>query len=377
MAKVYTTLLLSTLLLLSGCAPKVQTQFLVAPEHPRVYQHQNIALLDYTGRGGQTVTQELEQTLSQIKIRGIPYFELRRTQKKRPRRLSTQSAIHVGRHMGVDAIHFGQVTDFSWQDRPYRMNRERWCKRPYHGRKRTKDQYQACLYGQNKPTNKPFKPHEVVDEIEVIEEDITPGRKKKVKQRRIRKITTRRPRHKVTTPVICRKRDAQVEIHAKVAEVHTEALIYSQSHRASRSVQRCPGDRNSQLTAGHLLLQQALRQTLKAYRQDIAPYLRAVSIPLMEEGKGLTPRGLKILKQGVEFANNQRLDTACKLWRDSLAQEPAPNASLLYNIGVCHEVEGDLEQAQTFYQQAEIWLGKPHTAISKGIKRVTGGLQRM
>ncbi|ABK45668.1 hypothetical protein Mmc1_3178 [Magnetococcus marinus MC-1] len=366
--RIFPPFILFVTLLLGGCGPRLHTQFLVAAENPRVYQHQNIALLDYSGTASHRVTRQVEQTLSAIEVRGVPYFELHRAERAE----DAQQARQRGQRLGVDAVHFGRVLHYGWHDEPLSMSREQWCKRPYRGVKRNKDQLQACLYGEERPSNHPFHPHE--EQVEVVIEESNSGHGKAHKS--VRKITTRRTKERVTTPVICRKRTARVEILPQVVEVASGQLIYSKKQQAKRWALTCPGDQAKGSTAAETLLAQALSQSLTAYRQDIAPYLRAVTIPLLEETQGLSPRATQNLLQGVAFARDNRMPRACSLWQQSLEQSPSPNAALLYNLGVCQEVAGDLAAADQLYQQAEALLSQPNDAISRAIARVNGGLQR-
>lgn len=77
----------------------------------------------------------------------------------------------------------------------------------------------------------------------------------------------------------------------------------------------------------------------------------------------------KKFEQGVDYAKNNRLDRACELWGE--ARILSPNApSILYSLGICSEVTGELEQALELYKQADRAYGKPDDKITLALHRV-------
>jgi tetratricopeptide (TPR) repeat protein len=87
----------------------------------------------------------------------------------------------------------------------------------------------------------------------------------------------------------------------------------------------------------------------------------------------------KKLDQGMEFAKNNRLDRACELWGEARISEPY-SPSILYDLGVCSEVSGELEQALTLYKEADRLLKSPDDKVSSALHRVQediGGKQKL
>ena len=70
----------------------------------------------------------------------------------------------------------------------------------------------------------------------------------------------------------------------------------------------------------------------------------------------------------------ERMDAACELWEEARRLEPE-FPSILYNLGVCAESQGNFARALDFYRKADKALGNPDDNINAALKRVTAALK--
>ena len=64
-----------------------------------------------------------------------------------------------------------------------------------------------------------------------------------------------------------------------------------------------------------------------------------------------------------------KVERACEIWND--LSRTNPNApQLTYNIGLCHEISGDYEEALNLYGKATRLVKKPDDMFEDGIYRV-------
>ncbi|MBI5214091.1 MAG: tetratricopeptide repeat protein, partial [Nitrospirae bacterium] len=111
-------------------------------------------------------------------------------------------------------------------------------------------------------------------------------------------------------------------------------------------------------------------------RRDIAPYYVTLEIKLMDAKDGITSASAeKKFEQGLDFAKGNRLDRACELWGE--ARIASPNApSILYNLGICSEVTGELDQALDLYRKADRMFNRPDDNVTAAIGRVSESIQK-
>lgn len=120
----------------------------------------------------------------------------------------------------------------------------------------------------------------------------------------------------------------------------------------------------------------AQQAALFKLRKDIAPYYVTVSIALMDSADGFTSGEAEDkFKDGIDFAKNHRLDRACELWGDAKSQSPHP-PSLLYNLGLCVETAGRLEEALNLYTEADRALNKPDERITAALTRIKTAIEK-
>jgi tetratricopeptide (TPR) repeat protein len=158
--------------------------------------------------------------------------------------------------------------------------------------------------------------------------------------------------------VRCIKRTATFNVTPKLIEVESSKIVYSNALEAVVTDSHC-SDSQQALKDRTAMQRAAQEQTTAKFRLDVAPYVTTVAISLMDSTSGIESADAKDkLKSGLEFAKKNRLDRGCEIWSE--ARRSAPNSiAYLYNLGVCAEVNGRLEEAQSLYKQADKQLSKP------------------
>jgi tetratricopeptide (TPR) repeat protein len=159
----------------------------------------------------------------------------------------------------------------------------------------------------------------------------------------------------------------------KLIEVATGKIIYSKNLSATTTSAGCD-DRS--LPQGEKELIDKVKGSIKAqFRKDVAPYYVTEEIKIMDATDGIEAKEAKDkLKDGIEYADKGRMDTACERWGSARILAPS-SFSILYNLGVCAESRGDAEAARSLYMQADKILGKPDDDITLALSRVSETLK--
>lgn len=318
-----------------GCAaPSVKTTALLPARAHEASLLKEVAVLPFDGPGGKNFASEIEGTLAGINIGDRQYFSLiDRTKIDRiieelkfsqSALVDSDNASRVGRLVGARGIYTGSITLSGSNDSRYQEERTR------------------CAYEVTKKDEK--------------------GKEYKECARWVK------------YNVSCTSRVASFAATPKLIEVETGRIVYASNISGSASSSACE-DSPKPLASHYELLEQAKNKAKQIFRTDVAPHYVTLSVQLMDSTDGLTSKEAeKLFKQGVEFAKNNRLDRACELWGEARAlSQPTPD--LLYDLGICSEITGDLEQALDLYKKADRLLTKPDDKITAALGRVTKAIQ--
>ena len=169
--------------------------------------------------------------------------------------------------------------------------------------------------------------------------------------------------------VQCAKRTAVFGFTPKIVNVETGRIAATDTFEAMESDAVCETD-EAALKPGAVLLDKARSRAVQDFRKAVAPRYVTVEITLMKDVMDGTPEPVeKLVKQGVDWAKEGRLDRACELWRTAFDQGPQSLAAP-YNLGVCAEVGGDMESALEYYTQADQNALEPEKLVNQALERV-------
>jgi len=317
-----------------SCAPPViKTTALAPPNYPEAAQLKEVAVLPFDGPGGREFSAEVEAALASSRIGDKQYFtvvERAKIDKIIEEMKFSQSAltdpttaVKIGKLLGVKGIYMGVAGRPSVNDEAYKEERT------------------TCAYYQTK-YDKKGRPYEVCAKY-------------------------------MTYTVNCTRRIATFTFVPKLVEVESGRIVYSRSISGSATSSACE-DRGS-LKSGPELIRMAKEKAIGEFKRDTAPYYVTFDIKLMKTGDIKNKAAEEKMEKGIEFAKAGRLDRACELWNEAAALSPE-SPSILYHLGVCAEVTGNLNQALELYTKADRLLDKPDDALNSAIMRVKGRIEK-
>ena len=319
-------ILLILTLLFTGCATKIKTTMLSPGKAHEAANLKRIAVLPFSGRGGDEVGADVEALLVGVRVNGEPYFSviereaLKRIMKEQRLHLTgavdEKTAVTVGKLIGAEGIIFGTVTQNTTEDKRYSSQRSECA---------SKDKDGKC---------------------------------------------TRRRKYSVS----CTERDAFFSFIPKVVSVSTGQIVASETLTGHANDSAC---RDSGTLKGRQeLLAEAKRQALAKFRCIMAPYNVRVEIVLLDDDDSNPPDTAEDrIERGIEWAEAGRMDRACELWQEACKIHPKGYA-IHYLLGVCAETSGDLEDALKHYQQADRLTGEPVKEINQALGRVRVNLEK-
>ncbi len=320
---------MAALLMTTGCATTIKTNVLMPGRVDQAAQFKSIAVMPFDGTDGAEVGTLMESTLAGVRIDDKQYFQIvdrsvmDKTMSEMKLAMSgvvdANTAAQVGRMAGAKGIYTGTVTKSTVKDE-----------------KSTIEKSKCEVYRKDGKGN---------DTREC-------ARWKDIK-------------------VPCISRVAYFEVAPKLVDVESSRIVFANTYKGSASERVCEDDEGKALPDELRMKQRAQENVIKQLRMDVAPYYEVMEFTLKDSDKDMPSDAAKAkLKDGLTFAKGNRMDRACALWAEAKAE--APNSvTLLYDLGVCAEIEGRLEEAMALYRQIDKILTKPDELVTKALARIT------
>ena len=332
MKKLRFAVLVTVALVLGACSsppPKTTSTVLMPAKAEEATRLRNVAVLRFDITSGTDITPEVESVIASVRVNGRPYFRLveraRINEAFRELRLVERAAVDasvaskLGKLVSANGLYMGVVTKDGVQDQYYQETRS------------------DCVQYEQKKDKKG---------------NSYDGRCLRFNNRQVQ----------------CIRRVASFEFVPKLLDVSTAEVTYSRTITGSSEHKSCP-DAGTPLKSADELRTQSRQAALRQFREDVAPFERSVDIRLLNITDGLTPGGRVRFSGALEFAQANRMDRACEIWRDLLSQE-STSPSIMYNLGTCAETRGNLPEAFDWYSRADKLLPRPDNIVNEGLSRV-------
>lgn len=289
------------MMLLSACAaPSINKNVLKPPRYPEMSNAKRIAVIPPEKYHKVNISSKLESILASIRINNKPHFIMvdrgtiegvMKEQRFSEKSITDQkTAIRLGKLISADTL---VTTNFTAS----KLSTERY-----------RDERTKCL-------------------------------DKKCKQQ-------------TTYYVNCKKNSVTVTMEPKATNTQTGSLRYSQAYANTQSSSMCDGDGKAALGEAQLT-EDAVTSILNDIKKDVAPYVVVLNVPFMESDKSKMPSEVaQIFKFGLKWLGDGRYDLGCRKMK-SLLSMYKESPAILYNNGVCEELNGDMGAAEVLYRAAD------------------------
>lgn len=314
--------------------PMATIPVLVQPQTSLVEYRDSLAVLpfgDTNDRFANNVASEIETNLNQVRQNNTLYFtlinrtkifdvlrELRLTQSGL---VDDQTASQIGRLVGAKALLVGDYTVGDFQDRNITEERT-----DYSNDKRVCKKYDAknqCVSWEYRKYN-----------------------------------------------VSCRTRQGTFTLRPKVVSVERGTVVYSKAIRQSTNTKFCEDQQTGGLATVSELVDGMLSTSVATISRDIAPYVVNEELPFIEVTTGMNEADAKTYADGLGFvlASLPRVERACAVWGSLYPR--VSTFTILHALGVCAEVDGNLQLALDFYSKADVATTTPIAEISGALQRI-------
>lgn len=318
--------------LATAAGPILTLDRTLPPRHPDVLEARDVAVLPFSGNGGDELTALIEGVVAAAQADGKPvyrvsdrsgfekrYKEIERSQKGE---VLHQQSLRLGKQIGAQAIYTG-VTEKPDLNQSRYQGTQRVCTQ------RDTRNNAASIFGFNC--------------------------KKWADQR-----------------VNCVKRVATYAFNAKLTMVESGRVLLADRFVSAIETDNCKNAQSDQVS-DEQLMQAAREAALVNLRGAIAPSAMKMKVEMFPADSKIADRAMRGgYADGLAFAKEQRMDRACEIW-NRITGVGEPPIQIVYALGVCKEAAGEFAAANALYDKADRMLSRPDKKISAALQRTKPG----
>ena len=307
-------LILSGLILLSGCAQKVTVKALKPAEVSRAATTKKIAVSNFKN-DRPNISGKIEADLAKHKLDGKQYFTivsrqdldkvLKEQKIQNSGLIDPTTATEVGKLIGAQAIISGRTGEASTSDTKFYETR-------------TKCNKNGCW------------------EIRVP----------------------------------CTKRVAGLDAEIRMIDTQKGDIIYADTINKTAAWKHCSDDSHT-LPSTTMASQRLASSIANDFTYKLLPHYVYYKVSLLEDPDlEYTDRQKELLKTSLLFIKQRRYDRAEKLLQELIDSTNEKSYVPIYNLGVLREAQGDYEGAQKLYKKADALTFKPVEEINVAINHI-------
>jgi hypothetical protein len=169
----------------------------------------------------------------------------------------------------------------------------------------------------------------------------------------------------IDVDIRCRRRTVSVATTVRLVAIADGSLRHTRPLNARDQVTVCP-DRSAPPSIEDYFAA-TFRSQVRTIRNDLAPRSYSVDVRVDESTKGLTKPAQAAFKAAIRLTKTDQVG-ACTAWT-ALTRDVEPTAALAFNLGLCEEMEGDLDAATGWYGEAQR-QGVRGNAVAEGLARL-------
>jgi tetratricopeptide (TPR) repeat protein len=305
------------MVLLSGCAKKVQVRALEPAEVDRVSQTKRIAVMNFK-HDTVGLSRKIEARLANYTIEGKRYFTvvgrndldavLNELKLQNSGLVNEKTAVKVGELIGADAIISGDVHRPTKEDTYY-----------YEKRVRCAD--------------------------------------KKCKEL-------------VYYNVRCMKRVVGLAAEIRIVDVSRGDLIFADTLNKSSRFKHCKDDGRA-LPSVEMVSQSLADAMAREFTSKLTPHYRTFYVTLLDDPDiDYSDEAERLLKVAIEYIEQQRYDKAEQFLARLIDATGEKSYVAFYDMGVVKEAQGEYKEAQEYYEYADSLMIEPVEEINEAIRRI-------
>ena len=310
----------------TGCVQKVKMKVLEPAEVARVATTKVIAVTDFKKDWGIGLAGKIETEISKQILDGKPYFTgvdrtainnvIREQRFQSSGLMNEDTSVQLGKLIGAQALISGEIT--------------------------TKDSSTSSFREKRTKYRNPLKPLQTA----------------------------------YTVNVYCQKRVVSLGATIKIVDVKRGDIVYADNLTENKTFKHCNDD-SKVLPSEAQGVAQIADSIAKNFVFKLAPHYVYISVDLIEDIEfDTTDANKKGLEGALKWIKSERYDKAAVILEKLNGGLQGKSYAVIYDLGVVTEAQGQLEEAQKLYKEADALTMAPVEAINNSLTRIAQTMEK-
>lgn len=169
----------------------------------------------------------------------------------------------------------------------------------------------------------------------------------------------------------CTRRVVSINADLRIAAADSGQILYSEAKGQRDEVRWCRGSNPPRSVEASV--SSMLGNIASAVRSDITPSIRNYEVRFRESRDGLNRDLHREFRDAVRLSMRD-LPAACEAWA-ALNTKQSDHPSVIYDLGVCAEAQGNYEEALRLYQEAERLIPREKGMAIESANRIRALMQ--
>ena len=170
--------------------------------------------------------------------------------------------------------------------------------------------------------------------------------------------------------VRCKKRIVGLSAELRMVDVSQGDIIYADTMNRSRTFTHCSDDSRA-LPSREMVAQDLAESIANNFIYKLTPHYRNFRVVLLEDGDlDYSDEQEKLLEVSLTYIEQGRFDKAQRFLIELIDSTGSQSYVAFYNLGVVQEAQGNYLQAKEYYENADNLMVEPVEEINAAVLRI-------
>lgn len=175
----------------------------------------------------------------------------------------------------------------------------------------------------------------------------------------------------------CTRRRAEFSLSVRLADAANKRVVYSDVISRSAMEEACQGDSRNVSEVG-VMIGRLYTEAMQLVKNVITPTTMEIPLVLKSPDDAISKsEDSSRFENAIRFAEQNRLDRACDMFRELLDSYRSSSVALNYNLGFCEEASGNLWEADENYRRADKLTNEPDKMLADAMARVQATIKKL
>ncbi|MBN2817215.1 MAG: hypothetical protein JXQ67_11065 [Campylobacterales bacterium] len=176
--------------------------------------------------------------------------------------------------------------------------------------------------------------------------------------------------------VRCKKRAVGLSAELRIVDVQRGDIIFGDTLNKYAEYKHC-SDYSNALPSTEMAAQRLATSMANEFTYRLTPHYKVFGVTLLEEPDlDYTDEQEKLLEVSLQYIEHGRFDKAEQFLSELIDSTGSQSYVAFYNLGVTKEAQGNYKEAKEYYEQADSLMLEPVEEINAAVLRIDSLIQK-